>query len=373
LTIAFAALSFALLIYSSMLMTNRILTALALLLFVFASCKKDSTTEIEGAWLFPIAKGELSLNSLSTLKNLKYHIDIPPGSVGQPAFIPVSGPGLHLSHVGPFPVQITDWLHRLDIDTLDFSGTLANFFPISIGPGTRVVMRTSRDTSSDANIAGYAPIPNAVPAGQNFTFDIKVLNKTLGDSVFFFLENFNSPAYSGVTFSNTPTQLDVTLKVLTASYVEIYTGRTYISTDTTEFSAGTDDQIGGRTNGTLSDTSTAGVITVFTDNSLPANASIQIYFMDDSRTKAIDSLFTPTAFNVERGRTDGAGNPSYVASASIVVPVTRLKLDHVKQASYIVSKFQFNTMNTPGLYVSANKYPKLAIQLTGDLKLNIRF
>jgi hypothetical protein len=259
------------------------------------------------------------------------------------------------------------------VDTLDFSGTLANFFPVAIGPGTRVVMRTSRDTSSDANIAGYAPIPNTVPAGQNFTFDIKVLNKTLSDSVFFFLENFNTPAYSGVTFSNAPTSLDVTLKVLTASYVEIYTGRTYVSSDTTEFSAGTDDQIGGRTGGTLSDTSTAGVITVFTDNSLPANASIQIYFLDASRAKVIDSLFYPTAFNVERGRTDGAGNPSYVASASIKVPVTRLKLDHVKQAAYVVSRFQFNTMNTPGLYVATNKNPKLDIQLTGDLKLNIRF
>jgi hypothetical protein len=87
----------------------------------------------------------------------------------------------------------------------------------------------------------------------------------------------------------------------------------------------------------------------------------------------IDSLFYPTAFNVERGRTDGAGNPSYVASASIKVPVTRLKLDHVKQAAYVVSRFQFNTMNTPGLYVATNKNPKLDIQLTGDLKLNIRF
>jgi hypothetical protein len=354
-------------------MTNRTLTLLALLLVVFASCNKDSTTEMEGAWLFPVAKGNLSLNSMSTLKNLKYHVEVPPGSLGQPVQIAVSGPGLHLAHVGPFPVQITDWLHRLDIDTLDFSGTLANFFPITIGAGTRVVMRTSRDTSSDANVAGYAPLPTDVPAGQNFTFDIKVLNKTLGDSVFFFLENFNSPAYTGVTFTTTPTQLDVTLKVLTASYVEIYTGRTYVSSDTTEFSAGTDDQIGGRTNGTLSDTSVAGVITVYTDNSLPANASIQIYFMDASRVKVIDSLFYPTAFNVQRGRTDGAGNPSFVASESIAVPVTRLKLDHIKLASYIVSKFQFNTMNTPGTYVAANKNPGLAIQLTGDLKLNIRF
>jgi hypothetical protein len=344
-----------------------------LLMLAAASCKKETSTELEGSWLFPIAKGALSLNSLSSLKNLKYHINIPAQSISQPVNIPVSSPGLRLAHVGPFPVQITDWLHRLDVDTLGFSGTLNNVFPIPIGAGTSVVMRTSRDTSGSGNIAGAAVINSNVPPGGQFSFDIQVLKKTLTDSVFFFLENFNSPPYSNVTFTTSATQLDITLHVLTASYVEIYTNRSYVSRDTTDFSAGSGDLTSSHSSGSLADTGIAGIINVFADNGLPSNSSIQIYFLDNSKARILDSLFFPTSFTVERGRTDGAGNPSYIASTSVKVPVSKLKLDNIKQAAFVISQFQFNTMNTPGPWVSANRNPSLAIQLTGDLKLNIRF
>lgn len=354
-------------------MKHRIWPLFLLLILGVCACEKDKTTELEGEWLFPVAKGTLSLNSLSSLKNLQYHIGIPAQSISQPVNIPVSSPGLRLAHVGPFPVQITDWLRRLDVDSLAFSGSLNNFFPIPIGAGTQVVMRTSRDTSSNANIAGAATIPTTVPPGGRFSFDIQVLKKTLGDSVFFFLEQFNAPAYNNVTFTTTATTLDITLKVLTASYVEVYTDKRYTSSDTVEFSAGSDDQIGAHTSGALSDTATTGVINVFADNGLPSFASIQLYFLDDTKTRVLDSLFSPAAFMVEGGHTDGAGNPTYIVSTGTKVPVSRLKLDHIKAASYVVSRFQFNTFGYYVPYVSINRNPGLTIQLTGDLKLNIRF
>ncbi len=349
------------------------LTAALLFACLFSSCKKDATTELEGDWLFPIAKGALSLNSVSSLKNLNYHIQIPAQSIAQPVNIPVSSPGLRLNHVGPFPIQITDWLHRLDVDTLEFSGSLNNFFPVPIGAGTQVVMRTSRDTSGSANIAGTANIPALVQPGGLFSFDIRVLNKTLNDSVYFFLENFSAPAYNSVTFSTTATTLDITLKVINAGYIQIYTGKTFRSDDTTEFSAGSGDQISSHTSGTLSDTATTGMINVFADNGLPANASIQLYFMDATKTRLLDSLFIGAGFNAGGGKTDGAGNPAYVASTLTRVQVSRMKLDHVKAAAYVVSRFQFNTIGYTGNIVAANRNPNLSIQLTGDLRLNIRF
>ncbi len=349
------------------------LSTFALLLLALTGCKKDTTTELEGQWLFPIAKGALGLNSVNSLKNLQYHIQIPAQSISQPVNIPVSSPGLKLSHVGPFPVQITDWLKRLDVDTLAFSGSLNNFFPIPIGAGTQVVMRTSRDTSSPANIAGTATIAANIPPGSLFSFDIQVRKKSLSDSVFFFLENFNSPAYNNVTFTATATRLDIILKVINASYIEIYTNRTFSSTDTTEFSLGSDDQIGIHTNGSLSDTATSGVINVFADNSLPAHAGIQLYFLDQSRSLILDSLFLPPGSNVEGGRTDGAGNPAYISATATKVPISRGKLDRIKAAAYVISRFQFNTFGYPGLFVAANQNPNLSVQLTGDLKLNIRF
>ena len=347
------------------------ISALLFLMAIGASCNKDKTSELDGDWLFPIAKGNLSINSLSQLKNLNYHIQIPALSIGQPENIPVSSPGLQLSHVGPFPVLITDWLHRIDIDTLEFTGSLNNFFPIPIGAGTIVSMRNSRDTGQ-SSIVGAATIAGTVLPGAVFSFDIRVFNKSLGDSVYFYLDNFNSPAYNNVVFATTPAKLDITLKVITASFVQVYTNRTFASIDTAEFSAGDNDNIGTHTSGTLSDTSTSGVINVFTDNGLPSNVRGQLYFLNDAKTQILDSMFI-TDLKIGGGSTDAGGSTTFTNSEATKVSVTRKKLDNLKLSKYVVSHFTFNTSGYPGPYVSANKGPKLTIQFTGDLNIRINF
>ena len=47
------------------------LSALSLLIAFCASCSKDKENELDGDWLFPIAKGTLSINSFSELENLR--------------------------------------------------------------------------------------------------------------------------------------------------------------------------------------------------------------------------------------------------------------------------------------------------------------
>ena len=318
----------------------RIPILLLLLLATAASCNKDKTSELKGDWLFPIAKGDFSINSLSQLKNLDYQIEIPAYSIGQPVNILVSSPGIKIAHVGPFPVQITDWLHRVDIDTLAFSGTVNNFFPIPIGAGTIVTMRNTRDTIA-SNIVGSAVIDTTVMPGETFSFDILVANKTLGDSVYFFLDSFNSPPYNNVLFTSKPAQLNIRLKVITAGFVRIYTGKTFSSIDTAEFSVG-DDDISSRTNGSLTDTSVSGIINIFTDNGLPANVRSQLYFLNESKTQILDSLFIPT-LSIGGGLTDNAGNNTSINSTSTKVSVTRKKLDNLKLSKYMVSRFDFNT------------------------------
>lgn len=344
---------------------------LLILIAAISACNKEKTSELDGDWLFPIAKGNLSINSLSQFKNLKYHIEIPALSIGQPINIPISSPGLQLAHVGPFPVRITDWLRRVDIDTLSFSGSLANFFPIPIGAGTVVTMRNTRDTGT-ANIVGTAVVPATIAPGATFSFNIDVYNKSLSDSVYFFLDNFISPPYNNVIFTITPTQLDITLKVITASLVQIYTGKTFSSIDTSEFSAGDDDNINTRTGGTLSDTAASGFINVFTDNGLPSNVLGQLYFLNEARSQILDSLFVSN-LDIGGGSTDAAGNTTFTNSKFTRVAVTRRKLDNLKLSKYVVSRFLFNTVGYPGLFVTANKGAKLSIQFTGDLNLRIQF
>ncbi len=351
-------------------MKRILIPALAVVVAV-SSCKKDATGSLEGSWLFPIAKGSMSLNSMKELKNLGYHVQVPAFSIGQPVGVPVSSPGLSQRHVGPFAVQITPWLHRIDIDSLEFSGTLTNFFPVPIGAGTKLAMRTSRDTSSNANIAGAALIATNVAPGAKFTFDISITDKSLGDSVYFFLEDFTSPAYNNVVFTNNATTMDITLKVITSYYVEAYTNKTFSCIDTSDFDPGGIDQASEATGGVTSDTAIKGYINVFLDNSMPANATFQLYFLDKSKTYITDSLFSkPIA--IAGAITNAAGDPLNTISLQDKIPVTRRKIDLIKQSSFVVSSFHYNTNGYIGTYVSANKKPKLNIQFTGDINLRIK-
>jgi hypothetical protein len=355
-------------------MNNNKCGLLLMLLFpvMLLSCSKDQHTTTNGDWLFPVAKGSLSLTSLSELKNLKYSVQIPAISIGQPVGVPVSSPGLSIAHVGPFALQITPWLKSIDIDSLEINTTLRNIFPIPIGAGTQISIRNSKDVSGNGNIIGSTIIANDVAPNAQFSIDFKAANKTFGDSVFFFLDNFVSPPYKNVVFAITPTELVVTLKVITASKVELYSNKVFSSVDTMEFKAGDEDNLGGGTGGAISDTSVSGFLNVFLDNGLPAHVSFQAYFLDAGKTQIIDSLFT-TDLKVAGANTDAAGTPLAIVSTVTKVNITQGRINNIKKAAYTVTRLHFNTLGYTAPWVTANKNAKLDVQITGDLNIKIRF
>jgi hypothetical protein len=337
-----------------------------LLITVLASCVKESNPDVQGDWLVPIAKGELSINTLKLLENLEYDLQIPALSLGLPENTPVSSPGLHIDHVGPFPFQVVSWIHRVDIDTLEFSGSLQNFFPIPISAGTTVTLRNSPDTSA-ASVLGAFVLDHDVSAGGSIDFDMQIRNKSLGDSAYISLDNFTSPAFTNVTFSSTPARLKVKLNVLAAMFLEVYTNKTFSSDDTTTFSAGDNDQNLGPV-----DTSSKGYINVFADNGLPANIRWQLYFLNESKTQVVDSLFSQEIL-IQGGQTDISGNTTSTSHSKTPVVVSQKRLDNIKRAKYVASHFEFNTNGYGGPYVWVSKGPRLIVQLVGDLTIRINF
>lgn len=337
-------------------------------LLFWTACSKDRDAELRGDWLFPLAKGAFSINSMSALQNLQYDVDIPAVALNVPEGIAVSSPGLRISHVGPFALQISDWLRRVDIDTLEFRGRLDNFFPIPIGAGTRVTMRNSRDTSA-SSVVGEMVIGQDVPPGANFGFEINVYNKTLIDSVYIYLDDFRSPPYSNVTFSTRPSHLRISLGVVSASYLDIYTGKRFTSSDTTEFSAGSDDN---PNQSPINDTSVRGQVNVFCDNGLPVGIRGQIYFLDGSRTRVLDSMFASDLF-IGPGQTNAAGATTVTNSTTQRVTVSDRKLEAIKAARFIVTRFIVSSEGISAPFVGANREAALRLQFTGDLNITVRF
>jgi hypothetical protein len=349
------------------------LPLLALLCLTAASCKKDKQTNLEGDWLFPIAKTSFSLNSLEMFRKFSYQMELKPSDIHQPVGTPVSSTGLYIAYVGPATMPLMSCLARLDVDTLSFAGTFTNHFPVAVGAGTRLVMRTTADTTTATNIAGAVTVMEDIPPGGSFSFSVLVEHKILGERVYLYLDNFRTPAFSKVVFSSQPSTFDVRLDVFTASYAEMFTGRECMSEDTTEFSVGEKEQGGMQSGGVLSDTAMSGVINVFADNSLPCQGQWQLYFLNGDKSQVLDSLFYPAAFDIEAGRTSATGSPLNTASVMAKVPISRNKLERLKRAPFVVSRLRLSTMGMPGATVSADKTAALKLQLSGDLHLNIRF
>jgi hypothetical protein len=346
----------------------RLIHLLAITILLTTGCSKDRKTELQGNWLFPLAKGELSINSISSLENLEYNVDIPAFSLGVPENVSVSSPGLQISHVGPFALQIADWLRRVDIDTLEFNGSLRNFFPVPIGAGTKITMRNRRDTTA-ASIVGAMTIASDVAPGATFSFGINVYQKSLIDSVYFYLDEFRSPAYSNVVFSATPSHLNIRLGVVSASYVEIYSNKRFSSTDTLEFSAGSDESVSQTP---LNDTATRGELKVFADNGMPTAISGQIYFLDNTRTRVLDSLLNGDLV-IGAGQTNAAGTTTFTNSTRRSVAVSNKKLETIKAASFIVTRFIVSSEGLVQPYAGANRSATMRLQFTGDLNITVRF
>lgn len=345
-----------------------ILLAMPVLLY---SCSKDKHTSANGDWLFPIAKGSLSLTSLNELKNKTYNVSIPALSINQPVGVPVSSPGISINHVGPFAMEVAPWLHRIDIDSLEVGASLTNNFPIPIGAGTHISIRNTGD-ADNSNIVARILVPNDVLPGSTFDFDIRVDNKFFGDSVYFFLDSFKSPPYANVVFTNTPSRLTVKLKVIAASFIQIYSNKVFSAIDTNDFTVGDDDNLGSGSGGAVSDTSVSGYLNVYFDNALPAHSTFQAYFLAGDRATVLDSLF-PSELKITGINTDASGNPLSVISTVTRVKVTRGRIDHIKQAKYVVTKANLNTIGYTTPWVSANRKAKLDVQLTGDLNIKIKF
>ncbi len=340
------------------------------------SCQKTplgtgGSTPWKSSWLFPAVKGDVSLANLKELRNNKFTHLIPALSLGMPTGVPLNLPGVTINHVGPFPQRISSWLYRANIDSFDLDISLQNLFPIPIGAGTKIVFRNDADTLNPANIIYSYSIPNDVAPHETFTINLKVINKTIEDTVFIYLDQFTSPGGNNVVFDPQPSLLTVTLKVLIMKSIEIYSNKQFVSTDTLGVSFGSSLNNQQQNNG-LTDTTATGQVHVYLENYMPVNTGIQVYFLNADKTAVIDSLFT-NRLSIAGATTDGTGEPLNQTNSETGIEITADRIRNIKSSTYCIFNFKFDTNGYPPPKVVANTHARLKIQITGDLNININF
>lgn len=339
-----------------------------IVLISICGCKKfDSiSSQVHPEWLAPVAKTSVSLETLSLLDSSQFTRNIPSLDLGFPTGITFNAPATHIAHLGPYPMMVSDWVKEIHVHSLDLTLSLTNSFPITINAGTIITIRNDADTLNAQNIISQHSLPNDVLPGETFTFQVQLNDRVIDDTVFFYLDNFNSPAQSNVTFTNAPTIITVSLNILSVDLVNFYPDKSKSIRDTSAFSL--DETMNTQA---VDDTSVEGKLVAYLDNALPLHSVFQIYFLDDTRQTIIDSLFD-RAIILQSVATNSMGSPMEVTHAVDSVLISAAHLQNIKRAKFAVTSIDINTGNNGSLDVLANNETYLNIQLVGDLKMHFQ-
>lgn len=336
---------------------------IALFIILIMSCSKSSNIKHSSDWLLPLVKGNITFETLKTLSRAKTSISIPSIDLGYTSGTTVNIPPISNKNLGPYKIPLNNWIHKIQFDSLEILFSFKNLFPIETGAGTKFSFRRTANVNDSNNIIYQYITQQNISANGNINFDIVVNNNFINDTIFLFVEEYNSPGANNVTFSAQPSIIDIEVKIIDINYVELYSDKSALEKDTLDIDFSKEE--------TPTDTSNYGIVNIFIDNGLPIQFGIQIYFLDPSTNSyAIDSLWNPT-FDIAGSNTDANGTPQNIQSKKSSVSISTQRLDKIKKSKKGVIKYQINTLGYPPPYVRLNKDAFLKLQITGDLHLNL--
>lgn len=323
----------------------------------------DDLPPYRGSWLLPLVKGDVNMQQIADVQHVELAADLAPDTIGYPAATYPVVPPIALPPLGPFPVEVADFLYDIQADVTDLAVTVTNHFPVPMGAGTSIELRNAPDRSDPATLLFAATFAQQLDPGETFTATLSNEHVLVRDRLYIYVVNFNSPGGTNVTFSNASVPITLTMDIRSIDLVRIRTNEEFVTSDTFDIRIG--DDLDGHTD------AAAGHVTVYADNGLPVNSSVQLYFYDGAGV-LLDSLFHDT-FLVPGGQTDVNGHTAQISSVNDTVPVDQDRLERLLDCRTGVLKFNVNTNGYQGPFVAADAAANLHLQLVGDLKLNIDF
>lgn len=330
-----------------------------------ASCKKEfNMNKWEPDMLVPLIKGTATIKDVADLRDKIFVQNIPAIDIGFDPFVPVNVPELGISFVGPYPYTLSEYFRFVEVDSAVFEIELYNFFPIPISKGTKVIFRSSADTSTNANIIYSHELSQDIPAyGSYPKITDTVVNRIVTSEIFLYLENFKTAGATNVVFDTQPTQLKFEIKFLSVFRVALNTDKVYGISDTTEMELGEDVA-------DYDDSTATGKLNVFLTSSMPINFNFQMYFYDASQSVLIDSLYYGEIY-APGCNTNQLGVPVDSVERKFEIPITSERVRRLKEAKYMAYRLTGNTYGYPPDVVYAGETCGFKIQITGDIKLKI--
>lgn len=344
---------------------KKICLAIAACMMLLAACSKYNTNIDElpswnSDWLLPLVKGKVSFETIKELNDSKISFDVPSLDIGYTSGVSLNVPPLSISNVGPYKQPLSEWIHLVNFDSLQIRLTFTNSFPVAISAGTKFSFRRTADPNDPANLIYQHTLPNDIAPNQVYSFDVKVVNNFLTDTIFQFLEQFASPGGNNVTFSTTPSKIGVEVKIIDIKRVELFANKSLVEKDTVDIDFENED--------TGTDTASYGKVNFFVDNAIPINFSIQIYFLDPVTSQIKDSLLD-NPFNAAGCNTNAIGDPVNVNAGKTTISISTNRINEIKKSKRAILSYKINTLGYPPPYVIMSENTYLKLQVTGDLHL----
>jgi hypothetical protein len=336
------------------------------LFLLLSACSKYNTNLKElptwqSDWLIPMVKGQVSFENIKKFSDSKTTFNIPSLDIGYASGVNINVPPINLPQVGPYAQPLSDWIHSVNFDTLQISLQFQNAFPIPIGAGTQFSFRRSSQVNDPNNIIYTHTLPYDIAPNETYAFDIRVINNYLSDTVFLYLEQFNSPGGNNVIFSNNPSKVNLTVKIIDINRVELNAGKFETETDTVDIDFSNED-LGN-------DTASYGKLNFFIDNALPIHFYIQVYFLNPVTAQITDSLLAPP-FVSNGCTTNASGDPTSVTTNNTSISLSTVRINKIKESTRAIISYKINTLNYPPPYVIMSDKCYLKMQITGDLHLS---
>ena len=359
------------------MMKNKIYLLLTLLISLTLSCQKFSLDPKKqpwsSEWLVPVLKTSFSLENLKSLQNSTVSFPLAPIDIGVPNIgFPINLPPIYVRHIGPFAQPVADWLYKANLDSLRLSVTMQNIFPVIIDSSTKVVFRNDPDTNNLGNILYSTVIGHDIMPNETFTVDLNVYKKSIEDTLYLYLDDFNSPGGNNITFNPQPSIITSTINVIDVASMEIKTNHGFRFTDTlpTSFLLGQGVNTGSGQSVDLKglDSIATGLVHAYVDNGMSLNLDMQVYILDANYIK-IDSFFNKRANIVGGSNNINSGDPVHISTTDNPINLDKTKLGHLSQGSYYLFDFGMNTNSYPGSHIKLSRNAKMELQLVGDVKI----
>ncbi|MBX9851183.1 MAG: hypothetical protein K2X86_05425 [Cytophagaceae bacterium] len=328
------------------------------LLLLLSSCDFKPNDKVVPEWemdiLGPLIKGDLTIQDIAELDSLHGKHDFSLADFGLPnmAGVPVpnntpSGTNTPVN-AGPFSTfNITDAFGSGLIESGEIYFKITNGWQINLQSGIFIFKSGTNDLINQP--ISTIPAYSGIGAKPSYTSPVNTFtNINTNDTLTLQVLNFTTTG-GMITDVNRKLTVDVYLNNIVIGSITLSSTESFSIIDTSDFSIS-----GNR----IKSESVSGTPNTFIANPLPVDFRFQIYFMDETKTVKLDSIFdTPTII--------AANSPEI----KLVTTLNQTKLNNLKNSDFARTFLKLNT--PPSGSVTISNSLVLKVQVVGDLKLKL--